>query len=373
MAIYPLFFRYICIINQLKIIMKTQGKILIVAALAGALLGSCTRETPETRLTLKQSIDQGAVNINTAMESITASPAYGIFTMNDEGLKTGTTLDSFRVYIPLEKIKGVFDYKPVPRIDRFGRSIIQFFNQSADNSQMIVRMPLSKVTNPRTLRRFVPADTLLTNNFSITVSDYHNNYNSFRDFDYALASAISVDNVVAGNLNIKSTITPGEGIHYASQYAFDASYTAKYAYNSGDTTISSFSISGDDKILYEEKLLTIRNDTSRFGREHQYILTIGDVEIARSSVTRKAEVSVKGVLQPNAVVTIIDREEDDEASLCRKRDIQITFEDGTVTTVSALIGESIDNIKTLFDSLHQVYFAGWVVDWIAYDIYYQRN
>jgi hypothetical protein len=57
----------------------------------------------------------------------------------------------------------------------------------------------------------------------------------------------------------------------------------------------------------------------------------------------------------------------------KKRDIQITFEDGTTTTVSDLIGKSIDNIKTLFDSLHSVYFAAYVVDWIAYDIYYQRN
>jgi hypothetical protein len=126
-------------------------------------------------------------------------------------------------------------------------------------------------------------------------------------------------------------------------------------------------------VLYEEKLLTVRKDTARFGREHQYILTIGNVQIARKSGTKSVVVSVDGVVQPNAVVAIVDQETDSEASVCKKRDIQITFEDGTITTVSALIGKSIDNIKTLFDSLHSVYFAAYIVDWIAYDIYYQRN
>ncbi|MFA6126718.1 MAG: hypothetical protein WC699_05395 [Bacteroidales bacterium] len=352
--------------------MKNQSRILVLALLTGALVIGCTKND-NNKLTLKQSVDQSALNLNTAMKDITASKAYSIFTVNDGMLKSGTSTDSFRVYIPLEKIKGVFDYQPVEKRDHMGRSVIRFFNMTADNSQMIVRMPLSKVTNPRKLRHYSPEDTLLTNNFSIAVSEYHNNYNSYHDFDYALTSAISVDNVFAGNLDIKSVVNRTEGTHYASQYAFDASYTAKYKYDSGDTTVSSFSITGDDKLLYQEKLLTIKNDTSRFGREHLYILTIGNVEIARNLEKKTVEISVDGILQPNATVTIIDKDEDDEVSVCKKRDVQITFEDGTTTTVSALIGESVADIKTLFDSLHQVYFAAYVVDWIAYDIYYQRN
>ncbi len=86
-----------------------------------------------------------------------------------------------------------------------------------------------------------------------------------------------------------------------------------------------------------------------------------------------AEVSVNGILQPGAVVSIVDTDQDQEVSVCRHREIQITFEDGTTTTISALIGNSIDDIKTLFNSLHQVYFAAYVVDWIAYDIYYNRD
>jgi hypothetical protein len=355
--------------------MKNHGRIILVTAFLSVLLWSCSKNDGNVNnLSLKQAINQSSLNLNNAMDAISSSKAYSILTINDGTQKSASTTDSlYRVYIPLEKIKGVYDYHPVPKTDRWGRSLIQFFNMTGDNSQMIVRMPLKKVVNPRTLRHYEPSDSLLENNFSIAVSDYHNNYNSYHDFDYILKSEISVDDVIAGNLNIKYIISPTLGIQYASQYAFSDSYTADYKYESGDTTLSSFTITGDNKILYEEKLLTVKNDTVRFGREHKYILTIGDVQIVRKSGLRTVEVYVNGVLQPDAKVEIIDKEEDTEASVCRKRDIQITFEDGTVTTVSALIGESIVNIKTLFDSLHQVYFAAYIVDWIAYDIYYQRN
>jgi hypothetical protein len=355
--------------------MKKQIKIILVTAFFSALLWTCSKNDSivNNSATLKQAVNQSALNLNNAMEAISSSRAYGILTMNGGTPRSASTTDSvYKVYIPLDKIKGVYDYKPVTTFDRWGLSLIRFFNRTADNSQMIVRMPLKKVENPRSLRSYSPSDTTLTNNFSIAVSDYHNNYNSYWDYDYLLASEISVNDTVAGNLNIKSVVSPAQGIQYGSQYVFNGSYTANYKYASGDTTVSSFNITGDAKVLYEEKLLTIKNDTARFGREHQYILTIGDVQITRKS-GGAVEVSVSGVLQPNAVVTIVDKEADTEASVCKKRDVQITFEDGTTTTVSTLIGQSINNIKTLFDSLHQVYFAAYIVDWIAYDIYYQRN
>jgi hypothetical protein len=355
--------------------MKKQGRIILVTVFLSALLLGCNKNTGFVNNTsLKQAINQSALNLNTAMTSISSSKAYSVLTVSDGTLKSATITDPvYKVYIPLDKIKGVYNYHPVTMLDRWGISLIQFFNKTDDNSQMIVNMPLKKVLSPRTLRHYELSDSSLVNNLSIAVSDYHNNYNSYHDFDYILASEITVDKVVAGNLYIKYIVSPTNGIQYASQYAFSGSYTAKYKYESGDTTVSSFTILSGVNVLYEEKLLTAKTDTGRFGRERQYILTIGDVQIIRKSGTRKVEVSVNGVLQPNAVVAIVDKEEDTEASVCKKRDIQITFEDGTTTTVSALIGKSIDNIKTLFDSLHSVYFAAYIVDWIAYDIYYQRN
>jgi hypothetical protein len=355
--------------------MKRQGRIILFTVILSVILLSCNKNTDHLNNTsLKESINQGALNLNNAMGVISSTKVYGILTVNDGSPKSAlASTPVYKVYIPLDSIKGIYEYHPVRWKDRWGFSLLRYFNKSADNSKMIVRMPLKKVEHPRSLREYVPSDSLLTNNFSIAVSGYHHNYNSYHDFDYILESEISIDNVAAGNLNIKYVVSPTLGVDYASQYSFTGSYTADYKYESGDTTVSSFAISGNKKVLYEEKRLTIKTDTGRFGREHQYVLTIGDVRIIRKSTTKTVEVYVNGVLQPNAKIEIIDKEYDDEPSACKKRDIRITFEDGTVATVSELIGKSVDNIKTLFDSLHQVYFAAYVVDWIAYDIYYQRH
>ena len=355
--------------------MKKQGRIFFVTAFLSVLVWSCAKNDSLVNNTpLRQTISESALTLNTAISAITASKAYSILTVNEGNLKSASITDPvYKVYIPLDKIKGVYDYKPVTTKDKWGISLIQYFTRSSDNNSMIVRMPLKKVENPRSLRQYSASDSSLTNNFSIAVSGYHNNYNNYHDFDYILASEISIDNIIAGNLNIDYFVSPKDGIRYASQFSFSGSYTAKYKYDSGDTTVSSFAILSAGKVLYEEKLLTTKKDTGRFGREHQYILTIGDLQIARKSGTKTVEVSVNGVLQPNAKVEILDKATDPEPSVCKKREIQITFEDGTTATVSALIGKSVDNIKTLFDSLHQVYFAAYIVDWIAYDIYYQRN
>lgn len=353
--------------------MKNQVRIILITTFLSAMLWSCTKNDGIVNsYSLKESISQSALNLNNAMGLIISSKAYSILTVTD-GTQKSASDSIYKVYIPLESIKGVYNYKPVTTNVIWGSSLIRFFTKTADNSQMIVRMPSKKIADPRSLRQYVASDSLMTNNFSIAVSDYHNNYNSYHDFDYILSSEISVDNVVAGSLNINSFKSLTLGTKYSSQYEFSDKYTAKYKYDSGDTTVSSFTIMDGDKVLYQEKLLTAKSDVALFGLERQYILTIGDVQIIRKLGTTAVEVSVNGVVQTGAVIAIIDKEVDPEASVCKRRDIQITFEDGTTTTVSALIGESIADIKTLFDSLHSVYFAAYVVDWIAYDIYYQRN
>lgn len=353
--------------------MKKSFRIITVSLLAGTLLWSCSENLSTLdSANLKATIDNSALQLNTAMDAITATTAYNILTISD-GTSKSETDAQYSVYIPLDLVKGVYNYKPVQSLDRWGISLIKFFTKTADNSKMIVNMPLKKVTSPRSLRQYNPADSTLTNNFSIAVSDYHNNYNNYHDFDYVLKSEISVDAAVAGELNIDYLVSPTLGITYASQYAFTDSYTADYAYESGDTAVSSFAISKDGIALYKEERLTFKSDTGRFGREHQYALTIGDVKIVRKSGVKTVEVYVNDILQSAALVEIVDNDTDTEPSVCKKRDIQITFEDGTITTVSALIGNSVESIKTLFDSLHSVYFAAYIVDWIAYDIYYQRN
>lgn len=351
--------------------MRNQGKFLFVAVLVAAFTASCTK-TDEGATSLKHAVSENALRLNTAMAVIKSTPAYGILTMSsDATAKSASAESAYRVYITLDRVKGIYNYNKPASLNNWGMSLLHYFTKASESNQMIVRMPLQKVTKPFALRHYSAADTALTNNFEIAVSDYHNNYNSYWDYDYILKSKISIDGKVAGNLNIDANISPADGKDYKSQYAFTDGYLTEYHYLSGDTASSEFSIKQNADVLYSEKLLVIKNDTSHF-REHQYILTIGNVQIVRKPVSHEVQVLVDGVVQTGAKVAIVDKDPDQEASVCKKRDVQITFEDGTVKTVSELIGESVNDIKTLYTSLHQVYLAAYIVDWIAYDIYYQR-
>ncbi len=354
--------------------MKTTAFKLTGFFLMGILVWSCSKtDTGSTPTAFKEAITVSSQNLNNAMTDIATSQAFQLLSVSSSSgdmMKSGTV---YSANIPLDLVKGVYDYKALKTSESKYSPLIRFFTKSADPARMVVNMPLAKMKNPHVLREYLKSDSTLTNNFSISVSDYHNNYNSYRDYDYVNVAAITIDNAAAGSLNIKSVVSPTLGTKYASQFAFSNDYTAKYQYSSGDTIVSGFSILKAASVLYEEKLLTIKNDTARFGREHQYILTIGNVKMVRKSASA-VEVYVNGVLQPKAVVKVIDNEEkeDTEHSICKKRDLQITFEDGTTSTVSDLVGKSIADITTLFTSLHQVYFAAYVVDWIGYDIYYKR-
>lgn len=352
--------------------MKMKKGITIGLLLISILMWSCESNNSSIETaSLKQAINMSAVTLNAAISNVSSSKAFSLLTMSDDGSKSSSGDSIYKVYISLDKIKGIYNYKPVSAYNH-GISLMRYFTKTADASKMVVNLPLKKVEHPRSLREYKASDSTLTNNFSIAVSGYHNNYNSYWDYDYLLASEISIDNVVVGKLNIETLISPKSGIDYASQYAFTDGYTADYKYLSGDTTLSSFGISKGNVLLYEEKRQTVRNDTAKFGREHMYTLTIGTVQIVRKSGIVAPAIYVNGVLQTNAVVEIVDKAADQEATVCKKRDIRITFDDGTSTTISALIGESVENIKLLFDSLHSVYFAAYIVDWIAYDIYYMR-
>jgi len=347
---------------------------IIVVSITLALTSLSCSKNDQSDLSLKQAVDNSTAQLNNAMSDITASKAFGLLTLSDGAQKSAETEDPvYKTYITLDKIKGVYNYTPVSTSDKWGVPLIRFFSKTADDNLMIVNMPLKKVEKPWSLRQILSTDSELTNNFSITVSDYHNNYNSYRDFDYLLASEISIDGSSAGKLNIKSFVSPDLGKDYASQYAFTGAYTAEYKYLSGDPSLYTFAVKDNDKVLYEEKRETSKITVAPFNREHTYTLIIGDFKIVRKSGIKDPEIYLNDVLQTEALVEIIDREEDEEASVCRKRDIQITFDDGSTTTLSALIGESVEDIRTLFESLHEVYFAAYIVDWIAYDIYYQRN
>lgn len=348
---------------------KTGFKLAGIVLLSAMILSCSKKETGITPTALKDALTSGTQNFNNAMSDIATSQAFQLLGVSIEStLKSGTV---YRASIPMDLVKGVYDYKALKTNESRYYSLIKFFTKSADNSKMVVNMPLAKLKNPRVLREYLKSDSTLTNNFSMTVTDYHNNYNSYRDYDYVNVADISIDKANAGSLNIKSLVSPATGTQYASQFVFSNGYTAKYEYTSGTTTLSGFTLLKGAAVIYKEELSTIQSDTARFGREKTYTLTIGDVKLVRNP-DHTSQVFLKNVLQTKALVAMVDKASTTEPSVCHKREIQITFDDGTVTTISTLIGNSIDNLSTLFTSLHEVYFAAYVVDWLGYDIFYKR-
>ena len=346
---------------------KLSGFLLLGLLLAGC---SKTETSSTTTSALKDALTSGTQNLNTAVTEIASTQAFQLLGVSSGAvLKAGTT--TYSTYIPLSLVTGIYDYKPIKTVASRDYALIKFFTKTTDASKMVVNLPLAKLKDPRVLRVYQPSDSTQTNNFTMSVTNYYNNYNSYSDYDYINVADITIDKVNAGSLNIKSTVSPTAGAQYASQFAFSNGYTAKYAYASGDTTLSSFTLTKATAVLYKEELQTIKSDTARFGHEQQYTLTIGDVKLVRKANNTYA-VYLKNVLQTKAVVTMVDKTSSTEPSVCHQREIQITFDDGTVSTVSSLISSSITDLSTLFTSLHDVYFAAYVVDWIAYDIYYKR-
>ena len=344
--------------------------------LLGLLMGSCSKsDSTSTGSTaeLKDAIASSSLVLNNAVTEIASTQAFQLLSVSSSSaLKSGTTTTTtYNANIPLSLVVGVYDYKALKTTASQAYPLIRFFTKSADASKMVINMPLSKLKDPHVLRQYVAGDSLLTNNFTMTVTDYYNNYNSYHDYSYTNVAGITIDKANAGSLNIKSVVSPTNGTQYASSFTFTNGYSANYAYASGDTTLSSFTLQKAAAVIYKEELKTVKKDTARFGREQQYSLTIGDVKLVRKA-DRSYEVYLKNVLQSKATVAMVDKVSTTEPSVCHHREIQITFEDGTVSTISDLISKSVDNLTTLFTSLHEVYFAAYVADWIAYDIYYKR-
>lgn len=365
--------------------MKTK-KIYLALALVSFVTWSCTNQNDLTSSSLKTSINANSQNLITAMDKITTSPGYQLLASQSQASgsqgmmmakQSVAAFDSTYSQILLSDVAGIWDYKAA-LFPKHKPDLLRFFQKSGTSADMIVKLPESKVKNYWKLLHYVPADTALVNNYVIDVSKYAYHFNHSLSWDYDMASNIAISNVSAGDLTIQSSYSKTKGYHFASSFAFADGYNANTSYTSGDTIISVYGISKAGATLYQEKYTAIRTSATSRHREKEYSLTIGNVKIVRSAGKNSldsAKVYVGGVLQLNSKVEIVNDStvnvaKNDECTVTnRNRTIQITFDDGTTTTIKTLLGSTIDNIKTLFTTLRQAYFSTNVVDWIAWDIY----
>lgn len=356
---------------KVKLILEVMKRnILLISVIVGVVVWSCTKNdsmVPSQPRDLKQSIDQNVAAINTAMTKISSTNGYKILVSGSS--VTGKALDasSFRDSITLALVAGIYDYQPDTLMHHHYFAFpYRLFKKSGSSDKMIVNLPQKLIFHPGYMHNYNPKDSVLKNDFKITTNNYHYYFNSWNSLDYLISAGLALNNADLGNFKVSTVATSTTGRTNSSDYNFTGGYSVSTAWQSGDTTKMSFALSKDNNQMLKET--TLFTGYGFHKREKQYDLIIGNVEIKRGFGIDSIQVFVNGTLQKKAGAKITDSA-DSTGTICGKRDILLTYDDGTTAKLSSLIGPQLTQLKTLISSLHDMYFAENVVDYIAISIY----
>jgi hypothetical protein len=343
-----------------------KKNIIAIIVIMALIVWSCSKiETGNNGL--RQSVEKGIADISQAVTKISGTTGYQLISMNDASSKSDF---SFNDSIKLNLVSGIYDFQPdtVMRYNHF--CPYKLFKKTGESENMIVNMPERMVFHPKHLHFYEPLDTVYPNNFTITATDYHLYFNWWQNCEYKLTAGFTLDDKDAGSIDVSSTSKSHFNNYYSSKYNFTDGYNISALWQYGDTATSSFSLAQNNDTLFKESNVFIRNDYHM--SEKQYILTLGNVEIKKSSGIDSIQVFLGDVLQQHAAEIITD-DSDTTGSVCHKRDILLTFDDGTTAKLSGLMAPVKEQLKTLRESLHNMYFAKHIVDYIAFSIYYDTH
>jgi hypothetical protein len=359
-----------------------KKSVLILAAVTGILFWGCTKTDSFNSMSssLKQSVSTGITAVNNAVGTISTSKGFEVLNANSVAMKSEVT---YTDSVTLASVAGIYDFKP--DLFHFYDFFIphRLFVKTGTSSEMIVNLPGKLVMHPRFLRELNAPDSLLKNNFTIKASDYYFYFNFLNKFDYRLAAGFTLDTIDIGHMEITSSAEPTIQ-SYTSSYAFPGGYAISVSSQRTDTIVNTFTLSKEGNVLMEETVIVAPpqhgtvmeegtgEDHEFRHREHLYMLTIGNVEIKRGGGLDSIQVFLNGVLQKHAGARIIDSTGTD-GSIMHKRDILITFDDGTTTNLSTLLDPAKEALKTLVDALHSMNFAKNIVDYIAIGIDYDMH
>jgi hypothetical protein len=356
-----------------------RTKIFIVIALAGFVSWQCSKEAStvpgsanlgtsvNSTLSLKESFNASVAKVNYAFAKISETQGYQLLNARISGTATKSA-SSFKDSITLGLIAGIYEFQTDSLQPRHFGDLARLFTKTGTNTDMIVKLPQKFILYPSYLRNVVKKDSTLGNNFTIDASDYHYYFTGYSAYDYKLSASFILDSSNIGSMNVLSAGNSTSGSNYNVKYSFNDGYNLTVAGFSGDTTQSTLALSSDSGTLLQE---SVRYANSGYGRlrESQYTLIIGNVEIKRSSSVDSIQIYLNGVLQKKAGARITDSTANSNGTITHGRDIQISFNDGTSTTLSALLKPSYTVMNGLFNSLQNMYFATNVVDYIAFSIY----
>lgn len=339
-------------------------KIVVILAFAsGLLMWQCSKVDQE--LSLKESLAKSAAKINNAVSEISATKGYELMSVTGDEIKSE---EEYNDSISLDLIAGIYEFQPTPFYYGHFNKSMWFYKKTGESDNLIVRLPHRLVFHPKYLHLVNAFDTEPVNNFEINASEYHYYYSLWNKYDYRLMAGFLLDGEDIGTFEVTDS---GESLaerSYSSKFAFTDNYSVEVSRRTGDTVITSFGLYEGDESLLKESVFRIRKDNKFV--ERKYVLSVGNVDIVRSTGIDSIQVFLDGVLQKTAAVKIVDEDADENTSVCRKRDILLTFDDGTTQRLSELIEPARTKLRTLLGSMHSMYFAKHVVDYIALSIYY---
>jgi hypothetical protein len=341
--------------------------IVITGIILAILSGQCSKDA--SNLSLKESVKVSAAKINTALDRISESKGFQMLSVAEDEAKSDD-IDGFRDSIDLKLIAGIYDFKPGTEKSHHPYFPFRLFEKTGTNDNLIINMPEKLVFHPRHLHFCDRADSVLENNFKISATDYHFYYTWWNNCDYKLVSGFALDEEDIGNLSMFSIWSSGTTGKYSTNFIFPEGYSIIRNGSTGETAKTMFALAKGNDTLLKESLAFTGDDFRK--KEKQYILSIGNVDIKKTTGIDSIQVFLDGVLQKNAGAKIIDST-DSNSSICHKRDIQLIFDDGTTAKLSELIGPAMETLRSLSKSLGEMYFSKHIIDYIAFSIYYNNH
>ncbi len=330
--------------------------------------------TPAQQMTLKQSLNSGVDQVKTAIGQIKSSKGYQVLSINDGSPTTGGrtvgTVDTL-LSINMDMIKGVYEYMKDTTKRHWHMPFYSHFMKTGDNDQFIIKMPEALATHPWHFNFDKNSDSTYANNFVVTTSAFKYLLKGWWSYQYMLNSDIDVDDTPAGSIMINSVSNSKADYSYESTYDFGNDYKLGVSAESGDTTKVSYTLMQNDQTLFMEAYDIMTQENAHHPAVN-YSLTIGNVMIKRNSTTDSVQVYLDNTLQTNASIDVIYTQNDstDDHSIFHHKDIQITFDDGTTTTISDLLGNTLGDMATLFADLRNVYFTTNMVNYVAFHAAY---
>jgi hypothetical protein len=344
--------------------------VLAIVAIVGMVAWSCSK-TDTGNNSLKQSVERGVANISHAVTKISGTAGYQLLSVNDAVTKDDMGgMGGMADTISLAKVGGIYDFQP-DTILRFNHFCpYKLFKKTGESGNMVVNLPEELILHPRQLLFFNLKDTVYPNDFTITATDYHVYYNWWHNFEYKLTAGLTLNNADAGNMDVSSTSKWERNNSYSSKYNFSDGYGIAAMWQDGDTATSAFMLTHNTDTLFKESNMFIWQNFHK--AEKYYDLTIGSVQLKKSIGIDSLQVFLNGSLQQHAA-QIVENTSDTTGSVFHKRDILLTYDDGTTAKLSELMAPIKDDLKSLRDALHNMYFARHIVDYIAFSIYYEDH